>query len=401
MVVMMEGNFEKEGYYLFDAPRMHQHKPGNGKRYICPEASGLLNPSTSETVLESVYRRAEKFHNGGGNLKSIEEYLNRHMDETLDRQGMTYFPPGSTTPLKGSGEGATSVTKAIIEEQKALDVKQQRGGYDQRQLPGHFQTSDGKTLKDFRIDVLEPFNQERWDAGLGPIATDLCQSVDVIRNQAIRTYEDKYMCSYQSLVKNKHDNTTHSMPQALGSSGVSSCDMMSIGSNGQWGFEEQVVKETPCITHTFDCTVKNPRKPDHPNIHFYPYCIANENKTVDGDRQYVTYHSMIKAAGLTKPPLLFKMDVEGFEFDVMTHMLDEAISSGSTHLLPLQISVELHYATRMFDLPWKMRTVTAAEISMFMAMMYNRGGYVPVHYQEIGPGCFSCAELLFVRIFCD
>jgi hypothetical protein len=115
----------------------------------------------------------------------------------------------------------------------------------------------------------------------------------------------------------------------------------------------------------------------------------------------VTYRKMVKAAGLTEAPSLFKMDVEGFEFDVMAQMLQEAMESGSMDTLPLQISVELHYATRMYDVPWKMRLLTAAEISSFMGMMYNRGGYLPVHYEAIGPGCYSCAELLFVRVFCD
>ena len=153
--------------------------------------------------------------------------------------------------------------------------------------------------------------------------------------------------------------------------------------------------------HTYDCTTAaDPRKPNNDAIHFYPYCIASENKRVN-NMEFATYHKMVEAAGLTKPPSLFKMDVEGFEFDVMAQMLEEARRSGSMHFLPTQISVELHYATRMYDIPWMMRRLTAAEISTFMGMMYNRGGYVPVHYEEIGPGCHSCAELLFVRAFCD
>lgn len=52
-------------------------------------------------------------------------------------------------------------------------------------------------------------------------------------------------------------------------------------------------------------------------------------------------------------------------------MRDEARMSGSTEMLPMQISVEFHYATRMFDVPWRLRSVTAAEIAMFIGLMYN------------------------------
>ena len=176
--------------------------------------------------------------------------------------------------------------------------------------------------------------------------------------------------------------------------------MISIGSNGQWGFEETVVANTKCITHTFDCTVQDPKKPNVDAINFYPYCVANENKEIEG-RQFRTYKGIVEAAKLTSPPDLFKMDVEGYEFDVMRQMLVEAHKSGTMDLLPTQVSVELHYATRMYDIPWKMRNLTAAEIALFMGMMYNRGGYVPVYYERFGPGCFHCAEILFVRMFCD
>jgi hypothetical protein len=70
-------------------------------------------------------------------------------------------------------------------------------------------------------------------------------------------------------------------------------------------------------------------------------------------------------------------------------------------MLPMQISVELHYATRMYDVPWMMRSFTTSEIAMFVGMMYRRGGYVLVNHEPIGPGCWACAEVLFVKLFCD
>ncbi|CAJ1969474.1 unnamed protein product [Cylindrotheca closterium] len=354
---------------------------------VCPQALHLLNDDSS--MLKSIHESLESFHHGGGNLKLLEEYLNSHMDKSIERFNMKYYPDGKSEPLEAEG-----VTKHIIETQKKLDTHK-RGGYDQRKLPGHFKTVDGKVLQDFRVDSVEPFTAQRWHIGLGPIAEDACRSMDRIRSGKGRNYDDKFMCSYTDL--NTKDKNKSAMQQQKP---TSECNMISIGSNGQWGFEETVVANTNCITHTFDCTVQNPKKPNVDPINFYPYCVANENKEIEG-RQFRTYKGLVEAAKLTGPPDLFKMDVEGYEFDVMTQMLEEAHKSGTMDLLPTQISVELHYATRMYDIPWKMRTVTAAEIALFMGMMYHRGGYVPVHYDEIGPGCYSCAELLFVRMFCD
>ena len=46
------------------------------------------------------------------------------------------------------------------------------------------------------------------------------------------------------------------------------------------------------------------------------------------------------------------------------------------------------------------RTVTAAEMSMLLAMMYAKGGYMLVNQKLSGPGCYSCNELLVVQRLC-
>eukprot|EP00980_Cylindrotheca_fusiformis_P003731 scaffold825_cov147-Cylindrotheca_fusiformis.AAC.6 len=351
------------------------------KRHFCSSAENLLQQDMS--TLRDAYEAAEAFHNGGGNFKAIEKYLNSHMDKTLEAMDLRFFPDGESTDSE-------SVTKKIIDLQREKDT-QNRGGYDQRSLPGYFlKGTTGKPIKDLRVNVIEPETDIRWDVGLGPIANTICKSMDRIRSGEGKNYDDKFMCSYHEMARNSESKVAKK----------SNCSMISIGSNGQWGFEEEVVQAADCETHTFDCTVSDPRKPSNPNIHFYPHCIANENKQIDG-RMYTTYSKMMELAGLTEAPSLFKMDVEGFEFDVLAQMLEEAMKSDSMETLPVQISVELHYATRMYDIPWRMRMLTAAEISSFMGMMYNRGGYLPVHYEAIGPGCYPCAEILFVRVFCD
>ena len=64
------------------------------------------------------------------------------------------------------------------------------------------------------------------------------------------------------------------------------------------------------------------------------------------------------------------------------------------------LNPEFCCATRMFHVPWMSRTVTAAEMSMLLAMMRAKGGHMLVNQKLSGPGWYSCNELLFVQILC-
>jgi hypothetical protein len=68
-------------------------------------------------------------------------------------------------------------------------------------------------------------------------------------------------------------------------------------------------------------------------------------------------------------------------------------------ILPHQISVEFHYASRMFDLPWMLRMRKAGEVALLFGTVYRKGGYLLVHV-NFNPGCAPCLEVLFVRILC-
>jgi hypothetical protein len=104
--------------------------------------------------------------------------------------------------------------------------------------------------------------------------------------------------------------------------------------------------------------------------------------------------------GMKGPPRLLKIDVEGFEYDVFTSMMPTSHGPRDDHHLPEQIVVELHSASRMYDLPWMLRSRQAAEISMLISHMYRAGGYMPV-YVDYNPGCPSCLEVLFVKVLCQ
>mmetsp|Transcript_826 Transcript_826/g.1754 ORF Transcript_826/g.1754 Transcript_826/m.1754 type:complete len:440 (-) Transcript_826:187-1506(-) len=360
-----------------------------GHRKLCPNAIPFLDASNDYATVERAYKEMEAFHNLGGNRKSIETYLTSHIDDTLKRHNVKFIPNDSQEPVDQSNSVRDTIKDLLVKNDR-----NKRGGYDQRKLPGVFVPKDNTVVNGERmVDVTEPFNLERWEHGLGPTAGDVCGTIDVLKGA--KRYDDKFMCGYSDLLKT---GTTAEDQQQEDGNG---CTVMSIGSNQEWGFEENWVKQTRCSAHTFDCTTQHdPRKPNVDFIHYYPYCISAENQKIE-DREYTTYSTMVEKAGLSRAPALFKIDVEGFEFDVLSQMIEEAVTTGKADLLPSQISVEFHYATRMYDVPWMSRTITAAEMSMLLAMTYAKGGYMLVNQKLSGPGCYSCNELLFVRVLCD
>mmetsp|Transcript_21860 Transcript_21860/g.40804 ORF Transcript_21860/g.40804 Transcript_21860/m.40804 type:complete len:212 (+) Transcript_21860:3-638(+) len=192
---------------------------------------------------------------------------------------------------------------------------------------------------------------------------------------------------------------------------VQDCHIFSIGSNDQWGFESRVREQLPhCHTHTFDCTLDGPpkHKPQDDMVHFYPYCVSgatqddsdnNQNNQNGSKRKYLSYNQLWETTLIQEPPTLLKMDVEGFEFDVLTAMFMEKFASSNTW--PEQIMMEVHYITRMVDLDWMLRTRQAAELALFFDTLWNAGGYLPIKVQYFGTGCPSCMEILLLRVQCS
>ncbi|KAL3909323.1 MAG: hypothetical protein SGILL_008131 [Bacillariaceae sp.] len=201
----------------------------------------------------------------------------------------------------------------------------------------------------------------------------------------------------------------HEVPPPSPTHEPNTCHIFSIGSNDQWGFETSVREKLPnCHTHTFDCTLKGLPKHQPKNddkVHFYPYCVSGGNddgsdtyqQPKQDDRNYLSYHDLWKATSIQHPPKLLKMDVEGFEFDVLTSML---ASFESSNYWPEQIMMEVHFITRMVDLDWMLRTRQSAELALFFDTLWNAGGYIPIKVQYFGEWCPSCMEILLLRVKC-
>jgi Methyltransferase domain len=169
---------------------------------------------------------------------------------------------------------------------------------------------------------------------------------------------------------------------------------MSVGGNDNWKFEQSIVDTLGCETYTFDCTLPGgtpKRKPNDDRIHFFNTCIDGHDHEDAHGRKFVTYDRLLNIAGITEAPEYFKIDVEGYEYDIFTQMVNNDHA-----LLPKQIQVEMHWATRMTGLPWMPRMRSAGEIALLMGMLFNAAGYMPVKL-DFNPHCTSCMEVLFFR----
>lgn len=316
------------------------------------------------------------------------------IDATYDMIGLTPFIPDNAK----SEVGPSSVQQFIRDELRKNDADN-RGGYYQRKLPGKFQQGNGNKYKElFTNDrsitsVMEPVTTERWDIAMGPkLEEESCNGFHVLKR---RWDETKYICGWDQLANHTKKELED---QQRG------CNVISIGSNDQWAFEEGMIKDTACTIYTFDCTIQHPKKkPNSDQVQFYSVCITGDpslrNSTING-RKFGTYFDLIEYVGLSQEQSItyLKIDVEGYEWDVFINMIREAKERNMMHLLPQQIQVELHYSTWMYDLPWAMRAVQTGELMSVFSMLFREGGYVTVFREK--PFSTMLMEVLLVKIYC-
>jgi hypothetical protein len=128
------------------------------------------------------------------------------------------------------------------------------------------------------------------------------------------------------------------------------CVVYSIGGNNQWMFELDVLKNTPCEVHTFDCTgpIERFEKPNQDRLHFHHVCLG----TTHEPKPDVCHHGKCgetwtlaeiqKTLGHATIDL-FKMDIEGWEWDFLDSWPELNSTQADQLLLPNQILLEFHY----------------------------------------------------------
>mmetsp|Transcript_9857 Transcript_9857/g.14516 ORF Transcript_9857/g.14516 Transcript_9857/m.14516 type:complete len:403 (-) Transcript_9857:242-1450(-) len=353
-----------------DIAEHHNTEINSGGSFICPSAVKLIK---NITELRSAIDSQTRFHQQGGNLASIEGYLNDQMQNTLDRLEVEFVPK------QANQQQQLPSIQYLRQYYKTHQVK--RGGYGQP-LPGKWRgrgSREGKKIDNSLvgnrwIEPLEPSTSQRYAVAVGPVGA-ACSNITYFGKGK---GDEKVFCTS---AENDDDN---------------GCNIFSIGSNDNWGFESEVLQKLPgCKTHTFDCTLPDnipKKKPTTVDVAFYPFCIGSNDSS---EGSYRSYQSLVAETNIKSPPKLLKMDIEGFEFGVLSSML-----ATDRSMWPEQIMMEVHWATRMVDVSTMLRTRQAAELSLFFGMLFTHGGYIPIHIKYFDPICGSCMELLLVRAVC-
>jgi hypothetical protein len=240
-----------------------------------------------------------------------------------------------------------------------------------------------------------PVNNKRWDL-LGPI--EKCKDMEVYgsRSSSIRDNEAKRACGLKSR---------------------QSCTIFSLGSNGQWEFENAIVASTNCTVWSFDCTV--PLSVEVPpliahRVDLIHLCLGlpppeERNFFLEipprrgrpgpwRNRRWVrsglsradfkNYTELVETVGLKGGPSLLKMDIEGYEWQTMRDIV-------SSRAAPQQIAVEMHFQTQMPGLGWFGRYKTPVEILAFGNMMHRYGYHIAS--REDNSACKWCTEVLWIR----
>ena len=194
------------------------------------------------------------------------------------------------------------------------------------------------------------------------------------------------------------------------------CVVISVGSNGQFNFEADVVRRTRCRVAVFDCTVDPGRvvvpRELRPRVELFYKCLgtfrfgekSERNRVYDwGRRRYVdlglqrhhfiSYAQALEMARVHGPPAFLKMDIEGYEWEVLPTLMSRPDAA------PQQIAIELHFETQMPGLPWFGRLKSPTEL-MALGLTLRHNGFFIVSRQD-NRLCFHCTELLLVRDPCS
>ncbi|KAJ3285359.1 hypothetical protein HDU79_007387 [Rhizoclosmatium sp. JEL0117] len=111
------------------------------------------------------------------------------------------------------------------------------------------------------------------------------------------------------------------------------CVILSIGSKGEWEFEENMIQLTQgeCRIYTLDCT--GSWTPPNQLITFKQWCLGND-EIIEG-RRYKSWDNILFSLGIRHVDYL-KVDMEGWEWVILPKILEKAT------FLPSMISAKIH-----------------------------------------------------------
>eukprot|EP00775_Hariotina_reticulata_P009669 gene9669-9828_t len=160
-----------------------------------------------------------------------------------------------------------------------------------------------------------------------------------------------------------------------------SCIIYSLGSNGNFQFEDGMLSATPCDVHTFDCTYKGASR--HARHFYHEWCVGQPDDNTG--RKFRTWANITSSLGHNTVDIL-KMDIEGAEYSVLGEFLPQ-------HVLPEELAIEMHVGV-----PANETTVPQSSPSMAPTFIHLANLGYAIHSQEINRGYpYYAAEFSFIR----
>lgn len=186
-----------------------------------------------------------------------------------------------------------------------------------------------------------------------------------------------------------------------------SCSIISIGSNNEWEYEDDIFDHMPCEIHVFDCTVQNPTPPEKlaksPRFFFHKLCVGAEDNKASGTATWKTM-AMLATHNGARPLLSLKMDIEGWEFEALTQLTSPEMAR--LRLIPMQIAAEVHQMSLIRYNPPQYRrtgphspycTVTTQQIRDLVVTLMSSQGYLLADRND-NPLCDTCSEVVFLHV---
>ena len=173
------------------------------------------------------------------------------------------------------------------------------------------------------------------------------------------------------------------------------CVVYAAGLADSVGFENYMASSVGCRVHGFDCTVLG-AKP-HWNFTFHDTCIGQpldfESHSHSLIKRQADISLSFKRLDTIKAELghshvdILKMDIEGFEWDILTALLDLSDAD-----LPWQLLLELHAegANPAFVPASLVKGKTRQEVAKLFLRLHDQG--YRVVYKEINVGDPYCAD---------
>ena len=93
-------------------------------------------------------------------------------------------------------------------------------------------------------------------------------------------------------------------PQLLGAARDGGCTILSLGSDGNFGFEESLLTVTSCGVHTYDCTYTKPLPPLDARIRFHQVCIGDAPDGTPEGVRYAPLPVLVAELGVPRVDLL-------------------------------------------------------------------------------------------------